>query len=459
VRWPETAQTRSELAVPLKTKSGVIGVLNVESEELHNFDYGDLVMLQSLASQAAIAIENARFFAEEQRRAEQFRVIAEAGRRISLTLDRQQTLTELARLIQQAFGYYHVGIGLIEGEDVVYRVGAGKLWDDPDFAFKPARLKVGKEGLSGWVAATGEPLLVHDVSQDPRYVWLEGSTCRSELVLPIIVKGTVIGVLDAQSDRVRAFDETDRSVLQSLANQVGAAIENARLYEQAQHAAVVEERQRLARDLHDAVTQTLFSASLIAEAVPATWDMDQEEGLTLLEELQHLTRGALAEMRTLLLELRPAALIESDLRDLLRQLAQAASGREGVPVSVVVEGSCMVPPDVHVALYRIAQEALNNVVKHARASEVTIRLKCVPSSQPDGDMKAYGDGHIELEIGDNGVGFDPEEIRPDHLGLGIMRERAETIGARLEIHSKPGTGTRLAVLWEGNKQRATDGAA
>jgi signal transduction histidine kinase len=116
----------------------------------------------------------------------------------------------------------------------------------------------------------------------------------------------------------------------------------------------------------------------------------------------------------------------------------------------------MVPPDVHVALYRIAQEALNNVVKHARASEVTIRLRCVPSSRPDGVTEPHGDGHIELEVSDNGIGFDPLEIRPDHLGLGIMRERAETIGARLEIHSKPGLGTRLAVLWDGNKQGARD---
>lgn len=455
VRWPETAETRSELAVPLKTKSGVIGVLNVESEELHNFDYSDLVMLQSLASQAAIAIENAGFFAEEQRRAEQFRVIAEAGRRISLTLDRDQTLAELARLIQQSFGYYHVGIGLIEGDEVVYQVGAGALWDDPEFAFKPARLKVGQEGFSGWVAATGEPLLVPDVSQDARYVWLEGSECRSEVVIPIVVKGTVIGVLDAQSDRLHAFDDTDRSVLQSLANQVGAAIENAQLYEQAQHAAVVEERQRLARDLHDAVTQTLFSASLIAEVVPATWHMDQEEGLALLQELQQLTRGALAEMRTLLLELRPAALIESDFCDLLRQLAQAASGREGMPVTVTVEGTCTLPPDVHVALYRIAQEALNNVVKHARASAVSVKLRCVPPTLPDEGMQPHGDGRIELEVSDNGVGFDPHNIPPDHLGLGIMRERAETIGASLEMQSERGVGTRLTVVWEGDQRLAT----
>ncbi len=136
-------------------------------------------------------------------------------------------------------------------------------------------------------------------------------------------------MLDVQSDRPNAFDETDLAVLESLAHQAGVAFENARLYEQAQQAAVVEERQRLARDLHDAVTQTLFSASLIAEALPATWDMDQDEGRQLLSELRLLSRGALAEMRTLLMELRPTALVESGLDDLLAPADRRGHGAAG----------------------------------------------------------------------------------------------------------------------------------
>jgi two-component system nitrate/nitrite sensor histidine kinase NarX len=202
----------------------------------------------------------------------------------------------------------------------------------------------------------------------------------------------------------------------------------------------MEERSRLARDLHDAVTQTLFSASLIAEAVPASWEMDQQEGRQLLRELQQLTRGALAEMRTLLLELRPSALIETGLSDLLHQLGEAAAGRAGVPVSVAVSGDCFVPPDVHVVLYRIAQEALNNVVKHARASEVHLSLHC--TAVPDG-----GERRVELEVRDDGRGFDPEGVAPDHLGLGIMRERAETIGAQLQIETATGSGTCVSLSW------------
>jgi signal transduction histidine kinase len=254
-----------------------------------------------------------------------------------------------------------------------------------------------------------------------------------------------------QSDRINAFDDTDLAVLQSLAHQVGSAVENALLYEQGQRTAVMEERSRLARDLHDAVTQTLFSASLIAEAVPVSWEEDQEEGRQLLSELQHLTRGALAEMRTLLLELRPAALAETSLRDLLHQLAEAATGRSGLPVKVSASGHCAVPPDVHVALYRISQEALNNVVKHARASQVDVCLRCTPAMT--GDWSA-----VELEIRDDGRGFDPEDVGPDHLGLGIMRERAQAIGAHLQVETKAGRGTQVSLSWAeaGRQGRAAE---
>jgi signal transduction histidine kinase len=432
-----STKTRSELALPIRTKDAVIGVINVESDRPLAFDETDVVVLQSLASQAAIAIQNARFFEAERRRAEQFRVLAEVGRRMTLTLDLDEVLLQVAQLVQQSFGYYHVGIGLIEDDEVVYRVGAGELWDSPGFAFKPARLKVGSEGLTGSAAAHMEPLIVGDVSADPRYVWMEGSVTRSEAVFPVIVKGQVIGVLDVQSDRREAFDQTDVSVLESIAHQAAAAIENARLYEASRQAAVVEERQRIARELHDAVTQTLFSASLIAQALPAIWQRDQQEGTQLLGELRQLSRGALAEMRTLLLELRPASLTEAKLEDLLRQLSEAASGREGLPVHVHADGSGWLPPDVHVAFYRIAQEALNNIVKHARASRADVELHLLPS------------GDAQLCIRDDGRGFTAEDVQAGELGLSIMRERADAVGADLTIDSTAGQGTQVRVAWKG----------
>jgi ligand-binding sensor domain-containing protein/signal transduction histidine kinase len=205
--------------------------------------------------------------------------------------------------------------------------------------------------------------------------------------------------------------------------------------------AVAAERSRLARDLHDAVTQTLFSASLIAEALPDAIRSDPEETDFLLKELRQLSRGALAEMRTLLLELRPSALVEAKLGDLLNQLAEAAIGREGVPIIVKVFGQCKLDPDAHVAMYRIAQEALNNILKHARATEVLIQLNGEP-------VEGQSSQRVTLQVKDNGRGFDLDSIPPGRMGVGIMAERAEAIGAELRIDSEPGKGTLIVVVWQ-----------
>jgi ligand-binding sensor domain-containing protein/signal transduction histidine kinase len=208
--------------------------------------------------------------------------------------------------------------------------------------------------------------------------------------------------------------------------------------------AVAEERGRLARELHDAVTQTLFSASLIAEVLPELWQRNRDEALRRLEELRQLNRGALAEMRTLLLELRPAALEKAELRDLLRQLADALRSRAGLAVVVEADEVCALPTDVKVAFYRIAQEALNNIVKHARANQVNVRLRCETNA-------------VELEIADDGKGFDPTEVSTEHHGLRIMRERAEAIGARFQVKSEPGHGTQVLVTWTAVESRPTEG--
>jgi signal transduction histidine kinase len=198
-----------------------------------------------------------------------------------------------------------------------------------------------------------------------------------------------------------------------------------------------EERIRLARDLHDAVSQTLFSTSLIAEVLPRLWERNKEEGLQKLEEVRQLTRGALAEMRTLLFELRPAALADAELSDLLRQLSESIIGRARVPITLEVEGDCLVPTDVKIALYRIAQEALNNIAKHSGASRAQITLHCQPYQ-------------VSMNIIDNGHGFDINQVAPGSFGLGNMQERANQIGALLKIESKAGEGTEITVDWHDN---------
>lgn len=429
---------RSFIHLPIQIGDQVFGVFNVSYTQPHAFGEDEQQLFTALAQRAASAIESASYLDAEQRRAEQFQIIADMGRRISELLDTPQILNEVVTSLRRTFGYYHVAIGLVEGDEVVYRVGSGVLWDDPAFGFKPARLKVGRQGVTGWVAAQAQPLVVPDVSKDTRYIWMQGSATRSELAVPIIVKRQVVGVLDVQSDLPNAFDNTDLAVVQSIANQTGAAIENARLYEQARALAVMEERNRLARDLHDAVTQTLFSASLLADALPATWEHDPNQGRELLRELRQQSRGALAEMRSLLLELRPAALAETNLGALLRQLGEAAAGREGLAVRVNVSGDQRLPAEAHITFYRIAQEALNNIVKHARASAVTLELCC----------QNIGEGPVvEMSVSDDGRGFDPLDVPPGRLGLSSMAERAGAIGAELTITSKPGHGTRIRVLW------------
>ncbi len=298
------------------------------------------------------------------------------------------------------------------------------------------------EGVVGRVAATGEPIIVEDVYTDPRVARriTDPEDIRSFMHVPIEIGGEVFGVFNVDYAQPRALGAEEQRLFIGLAQRAALAIENARLYEQAQQAAVLEERQRLARDLHDAVTQTLFSASLIAEVLPRLWERNPEEGPRRLEELRQLTRGALAEMRTLLLELRPAALVETALGDLLRQLAESITGRARVPVTVTVEGVRSLPPEVQVALYRVAQEALNNLAKHAGASQARVSLH----SQPE---------QVELRISDDGRGFDPEGISPESLGLGIMRERAEAIGAALRIESQIGQGTRITLVWPHTERR------
>lgn len=211
------------------------------------------------------------------------------------------------------------------------------------------------------------------------------------------------------------------------------------LAEKATQDAILSERNRLAHDLHDAVTQTLFSASLIAEVLPDLWEKNPSEAEKRLEELRQLTRGALAEMRTLLLELRPNALVEIPLPDLLRQLCESLIGRARLPITFTTEGQGKLPPDVQIAFYRITQEALNNIIKHAKATKIFVSLRISKT--------------IQLMICDDGCGFNPENIAADHLGLKIMCERAETINADCLINSKPGEGTQISLYWEYPEER------
>ncbi len=257
---------------------------------------------------------------------------------------------------------------------------------------------------------------------------------RALIAVPLIVKDEIYGGLVVFYREPREFSAEETALTVALGDQVALAIENARLRADLQETAVTAERTRLARDLHDSVTQTLFSVNLIAGVLPRLWERNPEEGRRRLEDLRELSRGALAEMRTLLLELRPTALLEMPLDALVQQLAEATMGRGRLPVAVSAEGQGSAPPEVRLALYRIAQEALNNAAKHAEASRATVVVRWTPDS-------------ASLIISDDGRGFDPTSVSQAHLGLGIMRERADAIGAVLTVKSDVGRGTTVEVSW------------
>jgi len=258
---------------------------------------------------------------------------------------------------------------------------------------------------------------------------------RALLSTPLRVRGNAFGSLTVATDQAdRVFSPNEISLVETIATDVSVAIENARLYEQAQELAVSQERHRLARDLHDSVTQTLYSVTLTAEALPRVWVKHPDQARAALSNLHRLARGALGEMRTLLFELQPAMLLEKGPEELLRQLAHATMGRTHTSVEVSVQGESALPDDVRVALYRIAQEALNNVTKHAEASQVIVELEMEPEQ-------------VVLDIKDDGRGFDPEAVPQLGFGVRNMADRAKGIGAAFSLLSHPGQGVQIHVVW------------
>ena len=272
---------------------------------------------------------------------------------------------------------------------------------------------------------------------DQASILLEG--VQSWMWVPLAIKSRMIGVVGVAHAERNYFTSHHADLALTVANQAAITMVNAELYEQAQTLAALQERQRLARNLHDAVNQSLFSAGLIAEVLPRLWERDPDEGRRSLEDLRRLTRGAQADMRLLLAELRPSTLTDAELGDLLRLLGNALAGRTNIPISVTVTGQWLykgnaLPADVQVAFYRLCQEGLNNIAKHAGASRVDIQLQ-------------YETGAVELRIRDDGRGFDPEQTPPGHYGLSMMRERATAVGATLSITSQPGRGTEIVIRW------------
>jgi signal transduction histidine kinase/PAS domain-containing protein len=268
---------------------------------------------------------------------------------------------------------------------------------------------------------------------------------QAAVLAPMMVRKSITGVLGvAVSMPVPARNSQEIDLIERMALGLADLTQDAILLDQALALATLEERNRLARDLHDSVTQVLFSATLLAEVLPQVWRRDPEQGYERLDRLRRLTRGALAEMRTMLLELRPTAVINTPLNDLLTQLAEAVTSRSGLPFQLEIEQIPTLPEDVHVNYYRIAQEALNNVVKHAQAEQVSMSLSAASLAPQLGGGARY---EVKMVIQDDGVGYSGAQRRSDQLGISIMQERAAAIGARLIQESQPGHGTQVTLIW------------
>lgn len=257
------------------------------------------------------------------------------------------------------------------------------------------------------------------------------------LAVPLVADGEALGVLViagqcAATDGVPS-SAPEVALARTAADLLAAVIRTEHLHWLETRQAAARERQRIARDLHDAVTQTIYSASLIAEALPGLWERDPEQGRRDLETVGRLVRAALAELRILLYELRPEALTTAPLETLFERLIDALAGQCEIAVALSVSPQIDLPADVKLTFYRVAQEALNNIGKYAQAGHAAVTLLR--------DVAA-----VRLNVRDDGRGFDPASARSG-MGMSIMRERAAAVGADLRIVSAPGAGTVVEMVW------------
>ena len=294
-------------------------------------------------------------------------------------------------------------------------------------------------GLLAAMLTDPEPYRTDDIREDPRFEWWPEAhpRMRSFLGVPLLFKGDIVGAFYL-TDKEGGFDEDDVELVRGLAAHAAVVIENARLFEASRARSIAEERSRLARDLHDALTQRLFSLNLTLEAAAAT--ATAAPTVEAIHQARGLVDAALAELRTLIFELRPPALEADGLLGALRKHAELLSRAHAVPVTVTDARPSGSPPTSAAGereLWRVAEEALSNALRHAEASAVTVTV----SVEADGP----GGGRTLLSVADDGIGFDPDarSIASRRLGLVSMRERIESVGGTFEIVSAPGEGTTV----------------
>lgn len=353
---------------------------------------------------------------------------------LNSTLELDEVLHRILDTVQQIIPHDSSSIMLIENR--VAQVVLSSGWQEDILpAILSARFPIDNIDHFREMYTTRAFCNVPDIAHFDSWVDVSGMyKPRAYLAAPICYRDEVIGFLNLDSCTVNHFTPTHVERLRVFIDQASIALHNAQLFHKAKTLAAMEARQRLARDLHDSVTQTLFAVTVTTQAILKQWKLDAYSVGESLEELQDLTQGALAEIRTLLLELRPSALLEADLGDLLRQLCTTSKGRSRLRVTFHSRGKADTTPDVHVTFFRIAQESLNNIIKHSRAKHADVRL-----------IRQMG--QVELVIVDDGMGFDTQSTKPSHMGIKIMQERAQDANIALTITSVPKSGTTIRAFW------------
>jgi signal transduction histidine kinase len=291
-------------------------------------------------------------------------------------------------------------------------------------------------GLLGTMLEEPPAIRLRDIAKHPDFQgwWPDRHPrMRSFLGIPILSKGRIIGAFYLASKiGAREFSQTDQELVEMLAAHAAIAIENAELHERSRELTVMEERNRLARELHDSVIQTLFSAVFTAEAAVELLDQDPVLARAEVQKLQELSKGAVREMRSLVFELRPAEIEVDGLVPTLRKHIDVLQRVYGTDIELTVEGSRQLEGSTEKELFRIAQEAIRNALRHSGSARISVDLR-------------LRDSMVCLSVTDDGVGFDPAspQVRGRHLGLTSMLERAQLLGGNLHIDSAPGQGARV----------------
>jgi signal transduction histidine kinase len=417
---------RSWMGVPLIVKGRAIGLLALSYSEPGHYRSQDTQLVKAFADQVAVTIENAQLYGQARQRL----AAIESLQRVTTTLLQKLTLEETLEIVCheacQLTGATGAAFFSLKDEtwlEIVHSVGITES----------ATTRIPLEStFTGQAILSGEPLLLNDPEELTQSSHPEPNL-ESLLVIPMRLRGSVVGALNAVN-KPSGFMEEDVRILSLFADEAAIAIDSARLHEQAEKLAVMEERQRLARELHDSVTQALYSVTLYAEAARMAMSSGKlDVAAENLQELQDMAREAMLDMRMLIFELHPPLLEEEGLVAALQARLVAVETRAGLQTEIHGEGERRLPLSAEEELFWIALEAFNNVVKHARAQKVAVRLQ-------------FDEGNFCLEIQDDGRGFDPAKAEQSGgMGLRGMEERTQRINGQLEIQSAPGEGTTLRV--------------